>query len=93
MSGHVFISYAKSDLEVAKRVCDGLEQRGTKCWIAPRDVTPGKSYGSAIVRAIQDASSMVLVFSSRANTSPHVVTEVERAPVSAFGCSLSTGRG
>ena len=79
MSGHVFISYANSDLEVAERVCEGLEHRGTKCWIAPRDVTPGKSYGSEIVRAIQSASSMVLIFTSRANASPHVVTEVERA--------------
>ena len=56
MSGHVFISYANSDLEVAERVCEGLEHRGTKCWIAPRDVTPGKTYASEIVRAIRDAS-------------------------------------
>ena len=79
MSGHVFISYATPDLEIAKRVCDGLEQRGTKCWIAPRDVTPGLNYTTEIIRAIQGASSMVLIPTSRANASPHVVTEVERA--------------
>jgi hypothetical protein len=79
MAGHVFISYASSDFEVAKRVCDGLEQRGTKCWIAPRDVNASESYADEIVSAIEGASSMVVILSSRAQASRHVVTEIERA--------------
>lgn len=79
MHGHVFISYAAAEREIAGRVCAGLEKRGTTCWIAPRDVTPGKTYAAEIVRAVQSASSMVLIFSAKANASPHVVTEVERA--------------
>lgn len=37
----VFISYASSDKPVADAVCAALEQRGIRCWIAPRDILPG----------------------------------------------------
>ena len=50
-----------------------------RCWIAPRDIVPGTSYGEAIIDAIHGAKVMVLVFSSNANTSAHIPKEVERA--------------
>jgi hypothetical protein len=31
-----------------------LEERGVRCWIAPRDVKPGASYGDEIIRGTTD---------------------------------------
>jgi TolB-like protein/cytochrome c-type biogenesis protein CcmH/NrfG len=88
-SRSVFISYASHDADVANSVCQFLESRGVACWIAPRDVRPGAQYADAIVRAINDATQVVLVLSGSAVASSHVAREVERAaskhkPVIAF---------
>lgn len=50
-----------------------------KCWIAPRDITPGTEWGAAIVDGIDRSRVMVLIFSANANQSPQVRREVERA--------------
>ena len=75
----VFISYSSKDKTVADAVCARLEAAGIRCWIAPRDVLAGTSYGEAIIEAIHSVKIMVLVFSSNANTSGHIPKEVERA--------------
>jgi hypothetical protein len=75
----VFISHSSSDKAVADNVCDFLEGRGVKCWIAPRDVMPGKNYGAAIVDAIDECNVFVLILSNESNRSGQVVREVERA--------------
>lgn len=79
MAFDVFISYASKDKIVADAVCAKLESSGIRCWIAPRDIVPGTSYGEAIIEAIHGAKVMVLVFSSNANASGHIPKEVERA--------------
>jgi TolB-like protein len=75
----VFVSYASQDRAVASILVENLEQHGIKCWIAPRDVTPGSPYADEIVGAINDAKILVLVLSQHAIDSPHVGREVERA--------------
>jgi WD40 repeat protein len=79
MSHDVFVSYSSKDKNAANAVCAVLERNGIRCWIAPRDVTPGMVWGSEIVGAINGAKIMVLVFSGAANTSPQIEREVERA--------------
>ena len=79
MAFDVFISYASKDKIVADAVCVRLESSGIRCWIAPRDIVAGTSYGEAIIEAIHGAKVMVLVFSSNANASGHIPKEVERA--------------
>src|SRR5579862_7919712 len=79
MAHDVFISYASGDKPVADAVCATLESHGIRCWIAPRDVVPGMHYGEAIIDAIHECRIMVLVFSSKANLSPHIPKEIERA--------------
>lgn len=56
-----------------------LESRGFKCWIAPRDVRAGHSYGDEIIRGIDSTRSFVLVLSKASNDSAFVAREVERA--------------
>ncbi len=79
MAHQVFISYSSKDKPVADAVCAGLEARGIRCWIAPRDILPGIDWGAAIVDAISGAKVMVLIFSGNANSSQQIKREVERA--------------
>ena len=79
MAGRVFISHASEDREIAHAVCEAIESRGVACWIAPRDITPGKDYAQALYDAIGECALLVLVFSEHSNRSPQVRREVERA--------------
>lgn len=76
---HIFISYSSKDEKEAFFACEILEQNGKKCFIAPRDIRPGKEYAEELINGIDDAYAMVLFFSNNANQSPHVLREVERA--------------
>jgi TolB-like protein len=75
----VFVSYASQDAAVANAVVGALERNGMKCWIAPRDVTPGAFYADAIAHAIDAAQTVVLILSQSAAASPHILREIERA--------------
>jgi hypothetical protein len=74
-----FISHAKADAKKAEAIAEGLEKRGFKCWIAPRDVKAGRAYGDEIIRGIESAKTFVLVLSKASNDSAFVAREVERA--------------
>ena len=71
----IIISYSTLDKPIADAVCAGLEARGIRCWIAPRDILPGVNYQEGIIDAINSSKIMVLIFSSNANESPHVIRE------------------
>ena len=79
MAHEVFITYPSVETRAADAVVSALEGRGIRCWIAPRDVRPGDEWASSIVGAIERSKLMVLVFSSEANKTPHVLREVELA--------------
>jgi peptidylprolyl isomerase len=75
----VFLSYSSKDKTWADAACAVLERHGVRCWIAPRDITPGEEWGAAIIRGINGSRIMVLIFSGHANDSGQVRREVERA--------------
>jgi hypothetical protein len=75
----VFISHSSADKQVADAVCAAMESKNFRCWIAPRDIPAGVSWGSAIIEGIEDSRLMLLVFSQHANKSDQVLREVERA--------------
>jgi hypothetical protein len=75
----VFISHSSVDKQVADAVCAALESKGVKCWMAPRDIPAGSTWGASIVEGIEDSRVMLLVFSEHANKSDQVMREVERA--------------
>lgn len=79
MTHDVFISYSSKDKTTADAVCAALEARGIRCWIAPRDVMPGRDWGAEIVNAISSSKIMVLIFSSHTNKSPHAQNELVTA--------------
>jgi WD40 repeat protein len=79
MAHDVFVSHSAKDKTTADAVCAKLESHGIRCWIAPRDILPGHDWGGSIIKAINGARAMVLVFSKNANASPQIKREVERA--------------
>ncbi len=76
---YIFISHSSKDAEIANQICEFLEGKGKKCFLAPRDIRPGKEYAEEIVNGIDSSSAMILVMSENSNHSPHVLREVERA--------------
>lgn len=79
MAHQVLISYSSHDKNVADAICSWLERNDIRCWIAPRDITPGVEYGESIINAINACEVMVVVFTDNANHSRFVRKEVERA--------------
>lgn len=76
---NIFISHSSSDADIAEKICNLIEEKGEKCFIAPRDIRLGREYAEEIVNGIDNAKAMILLMSEAANHSPHVLREVERA--------------
>ncbi|UTW45256.1 TIR domain-containing protein [bacterium SCSIO 12696] len=74
-----FISHSSKDMEKAYEICESLEERGLKCWIAPRDIRPGKAYAEEIVYGVQQSRCLVVLLSESANNSINVAAEAEEA--------------
>lgn len=79
METEVFISYSSMDKSTADAVCAILENNNLRCWIAPRDILPGETYGSAIINGINNCKVVLIVFSSHSNASGQVINEIERS--------------
>jgi hypothetical protein len=79
MAHDVFISHSTNNRSVANAVCAALERIGIRCWIAPRDVMPGRPYSGEITRSIQQSRAFVLIFSEHSNNSEQVLREVQLA--------------
>jgi len=79
MTHDVFISYSSLNKTTADAVCHALETNGIRCWIAPRDITGGSTYGGQIMHGIENCKLFLLLFSDGANRSEHVLREIERA--------------
>jgi len=75
----VFLSHSSQDKTWADAACAVLERQRIRCWIAPRDITPGDEWGAAIMKGLNGSRIMVLIFSGHANASEQVRREVERA--------------
>jgi len=79
MEHQVFISYSSQDKAIADRVCGALENAGVSCWIAPRDIEAGADFPSAIIHAITEARVLVVLLTSTALASPHILSEIDHA--------------
>jgi hypothetical protein len=79
MESDVFISYSNMDKKAADAVCSIMEQNGIRCWMAPRDITPGFPFAEAIIDGIKGSKVFVLIYSTNSNNSSQVIKEVDRA--------------
>jgi TIR domain len=79
MAHDVFISHARKDKKIADAICEKLESAEMRCWIAPRDISPGEDWTEATRKAIRSSRVMVMVFSENANAAPHIEREIAHA--------------
>ena len=79
MAHDILISYSSKDKKLADAVCNKLETNKIRVWMAPRDITPGKSYAAEITKAIRETKCVVLLFNKNSFNSQWVRKEVERA--------------
>jgi len=75
----IFISYSSQDKSTAEAVREALENASFGCWIAPRDIIPGRKYAEAILDGIDQCKVFLLVLTESANASPQVEMEVNQA--------------
>ena len=74
-----FLSHASADAPLAMQLCNTLESRGVRCWIAPRNIPPSVSWPSAVLAGLEGCGAFVLLVTTNALLSEEVLTEVEKA--------------
>jgi hypothetical protein len=89
MTHDVFISHVSHDRDVADAACIALEQRGFRCWVAPRDLLAGEDRDAAIDEAIRGSGVFLAIFSAASAEAPQARRAAEQAadrglPIVAF---------
>jgi TPR repeat protein len=72
----LFVSHVSEDRTAALEIVAELERRGVPCWIAPRNVEPGKPFDDEIAAALDRCRAMLLIFSEQCNESEYIRREV-----------------
>jgi formylglycine-generating enzyme required for sulfatase activity len=72
----LFVSHVSEDRSAAMNIVGELERRGVACWVAPRNVRPGKPFDDEIAEAIDASRAMLLIFSERCNENEYIRREV-----------------
>lgn len=76
---YIFISHSSKNAEIATNICNTLEANGSECFIAPRNIRSGYEYAAELINGIDRSDLILLLLSEEANTSPHILREIERA--------------
>ncbi len=64
VTGQVFISYAREDLDMAERLFHDLTSNGINAWLDRKKLLPGQRWKTFITKAIHDSSHFLALFSS-----------------------------
>ena len=75
----LFVSHVAEDRKPAMQIVQKLERRGIECWVAPRNIQPGKPYDDEIVGAIEACRAMLLIFSNGCNGNDYIRRELTLA--------------
>jgi adenylate cyclase len=78
---HVFISYARSDEDLAREIADGLREAGYQVW-RDDELPAHRSYAEVIEERIKGASAVVVLWSAEAAKSQWVRAEADSARAS-----------
>jgi hypothetical protein len=81
MATDVFVGYCDPEAtrDLAYRLCAHLEQRGLRCWIAPRDLEAGPGYFERKLDAVSASRLFVALITSRIRSAVELATEVKNA--------------
>jgi formylglycine-generating enzyme required for sulfatase activity len=95
----IFLSYARVDVAVARRLAEALEKRGWSVWWDV-EIRAGEEFGEVILRELTAARCVVVLRSETSRTRPFVRDEARRAlnrsiliPVTIDGAELPIGFG
>ncbi|MBN1566045.1 MAG: toll/interleukin-1 receptor domain-containing protein, partial [Anaerolineae bacterium] len=73
---HIFISYSRTDIEIARQLKKRLEARAFKVWMDETDISAGDILWRAIEQAIDDCTALIVLVSPRSTKSEWVEREV-----------------
>ncbi len=60
----VFLSYAREDLKIAKKIYDDLTDKGVNVWLDDDALLPGQNWRNEITKAIKGSNYFLAVLSS-----------------------------
>jgi hypothetical protein len=72
----VFISYARADRLLAKKVAKALQQDGLDVWYADMEIMPGDNWAVRIAQGLEEADAMVALLTPDALVSDNVLMEI-----------------
>lgn len=75
MTARIFISYARSDADVAGEIREALEQAGLRPWLDSVEIAPGDSFVTKINQGLSEASYVLVLLSARSIRSEWVTRE------------------
>ena len=75
---HIFLSYSRIDIELAKSVCARLEAQGHNVWW-DRELLAGDNFNSVIKEKLDSAKFVVVIWSMSSVRSSWVYSEAQMA--------------
>lgn len=63
MANHVFLSYAREDIEIAQRIYIDLISIGVEVWFDKKNLRPGEKWKTAISKAIKECKYFLAIIS------------------------------
>lgn len=76
---NVFLSYAKADEKLARKITDKLEQVKLRVLDYRREILPGDLWTDKVSKALKESDAMVVLFSPEAARSDQVRWEINYA--------------
>ena len=73
-----FISYSHRDEKFAKKIYEGLQKNGVRCWYAPEDMKGGRKLHHQIQQGIQIHDKLLLILSEESTNSDWVSYELKQ---------------
>jgi hypothetical protein len=75
----VFISYSRSDSDLARKINEKLQELGKNTWFDQESIATGTDFKQEIYRGIESSDNFLFIISPKSVNSPYCADEVEYA--------------
>lgn len=75
----VFISHSSKDIDLVRRIADGLKESGMDVWDDTREILPGENWAEKIAKALEESQAMVVLLTPDSLNSKWMEWEIEYA--------------
>lgn len=75
----VFISRARADMALARKLSEKLKKAGLDVWFDEEQVLPGQNWAAEIAKALQESQVMIVLLTPDSLRSPRVKQEISYA--------------